>query len=74
LDWLRYTLFFLRGTPNLPAVIPAMDHIDQHLTTAALDRTYSPAVRTALTMGKKTLDCYYVRTDDSEVYQIAMGM
>ncbi|KIK72755.1 hypothetical protein PAXRUDRAFT_43783, partial [Paxillus rubicundulus Ve08.2h10] len=27
------TLFFSRSTPNLATVIPAMDHIDQQLTT-----------------------------------------
>jgi hypothetical protein len=51
-----------------------MDHIDQHLATRSPDRFYSPAVRVALTLGKKTLNRYYNLTDDSEVYRIAMGI
>lgn len=68
------TLFFSRSTPNLATVIPAMDHIDQHLATESLSRLYGPAVRVALAMGKKTMNRYYNLTDDSEVYRIAMGM
>jgi hypothetical protein len=67
------TLFFSRGTPNLATVIPAMDHIDQHLATASLNRTYGPAVRVALSIGKATLNRYYNLTDASEVYRIAMS-
>jgi hypothetical protein len=67
------TLFFSRDTPNLAVVIPAMDHIDQHLATASLNRTYSPTVRVALAMGKSTLNKYYNLTDASELYRIAMG-
>ncbi|KAF9225172.1 hypothetical protein BS17DRAFT_794829 [Gyrodon lividus] len=52
------TLFFSRSTPNLVTVVPAMDHIDQQLTIVSL--------------AKKTLNCYYLLTDSSEVYQIAM--
>ncbi len=29
------TLFFSHDTPNISTVIPAMDHIDTHLATAA---------------------------------------
>jgi hypothetical protein len=68
------TLFFSRSTPNLATVIPAMDHIDQHLATQSLSQLYGPAVRVALAMGKKTMNRYYNLTDDSEVYRIAMGM
>jgi hypothetical protein len=68
------TLFFSRGTPNLATVIPAMDHIDQHLTTQSLNRLYGPPVRVALALGKATLNRYYNLTDASEVYRIAMGM
>ena len=68
------TLFFSQGTPNITTVIPAMDHIDEHLTTAAIDRRYPLAIKAALAIGKKTLNCYYNKTDHSEVYRIAMGM
>jgi hypothetical protein len=55
-------------------VIPAMDHIDEHLATAATNRRYPPAIKAALAIGKKTLNRYYNKTDHSEVYRIAMGM
>jgi hypothetical protein len=69
------TLFFSRSTPSLPTVIPAMDHIDDVLTNQSLDNaTFSPAIRAACTLSKKTLNRYYNKTDHSENYRIAMGM
>ena len=53
-------------------VIPAMDHIDQHLATAATNPSYPHALKAALSIGKKTLNRYYDKTDQSEVYRIAM--
>ena len=50
-----------------------MDHIDQHLATAATSNTYNPAIKAALAIGKKTINRYYSRTDESEVYRIAMS-
>ena len=67
------TLFFSRETPNLAKVIPAMDHIDKHLATAATRGHYSPAIQAALTVGKKLLNKYYAATDHSEMYRIAMS-
>jgi hypothetical protein len=68
------TLFFSRSTPNLAMVIPAMDHIDEMLSTDSINNSISPAVRAALSLAKKTLNRYYDQTDYSEVYRIAMGM
>ena len=51
-----------------------MDHIDTHLATAARNPRYSPSIRAALALGKRTLNRYYNKTDHSEVYRIAMGM
>lgn len=50
-----------------------MDHIDQHLATATTKDEYSPAIKAALLIGKRTLNRYYDRTDHSEVYRIAMS-
>jgi hypothetical protein len=50
-----------------------MDHIDKFLATMS-ERQYSPAICTALAIGKKTIKKYYNKTDHSEVYRIAMGM
>jgi hypothetical protein len=54
-------------------VIPAMDHIDEHLATASLNGLYSPPVRVALAMGKAVLNKYYSLTDTSDLYRAAMG-
>jgi hypothetical protein len=51
-----------------------MDHIDEHLATAAVNRKYCLAIKAALAIGKKTLNRYYDKTDHSEIYRIAMGM
>jgi hypothetical protein len=67
------TLFFSRSMPCLAAVIPAMDHIDETLTSNSLDFEFKPSIRTALGISKKTLNKYYNATDQSEVYRIAMG-
>ena len=67
------TLFFSRGTPNIAAVIPAMDHLDEHLTNATLDPKYPVSIKAAIAIGKKTLNRYYDKTDSSEVFRIAMG-
>ena len=59
--------------PSLATVILVMDHIDKKFTTYSCDRKYLPAICSAVTLAKKTLDCYYSLTDHSEVYHIAMG-
>ena len=66
-------MFFSRGTPNIATVIPAMDHLDSYLTTAALDSDIPVSIKAALAVGKKTLNRYYDKTDHSEVFRIAMG-
>jgi hypothetical protein len=50
-----------------------MDHIDEHLTTASLNRLYSAPVRVALAMGKTILNKYYSLTDASHLYRLTMG-
>ncbi len=67
------TAFFSFATPYLAKVIPAMNHIDQHLTTAACNNAYKPCIQAAITMGKKLLNKYYSYTYHSELYWIAMG-
>ncbi|TFK78513.1 hypothetical protein K466DRAFT_613823 [Polyporus arcularius HHB13444] len=68
------TLFFSRSTPNLAKVIPAIDHIDQVLTTAEVTPDkYNSTIQIACGLGKKTLNKYYLLTDASINYRIAMG-
>ncbi|OBZ79481.1 putative AC9 transposase [Grifola frondosa] len=66
------TLYFSRATPNLAMVIPAMDHVDERLTTDSINRAFDPAVRASLGLAKKTLNRYYSKTDLSETYRTAM--
>ena len=51
-----------------------MDHIDEHLATAATNRIYPLAIKAAIAIGKKTLNRYYNQTNHSEIYRIAMGV
>lgn len=68
------TLFFSCSTPSLAMVIPAMDYIDEVLTTGMLQwNTLDPAIHAAVGLTKKTLNKYYVHTDTSKLYHIAMG-
>ena len=69
------TLFFSQNTPNLATVIPAMDFIKKVLTpSSSTSSNFSLAIRAALTIGTGTLDKYYNKTQESDVYRIAMGM
>lgn len=64
-----------KGSPNLPMVILAMDLLDEVLTDHSLDEIkYLPSICTACAMGKRTLNRYYNKTDESEMYRIAMSM
>ena len=58
----------------MATVIPAMDHIDEHLATASVNADYPAAVKAALAIGKKTLNRYYNKTDHSKIFRIAMGI
>ncbi|KAG6863495.1 hypothetical protein C0991_005417 [Blastosporella zonata] len=49
-----------------------MDLIDQKLTTASLDPKYKAALRASVGIAKKTANCYYNKTDESELLCVAM--
>ncbi|KAF8171479.1 hypothetical protein BJ912DRAFT_860531 [Pholiota molesta] len=66
------TSFFSQSKPNIDGVIPAMDYIDLQLNKSALNSKYSMAIKTAISLGKKTLNRYYNLSDHSEIYRIAM--
>ena len=66
-------LYFSRSTPNLATVIPAMDHIDQVLSTYSRNKSFLPSIRSGVSLAQETLNHYYSRTDQSEVYRIAMS-
>ncbi|KAF8547112.1 hypothetical protein OG21DRAFT_1425432, partial [Imleria badia] len=67
------TLFFSRATPNLATVILAMDHINHQLQMFAQDQKYLPSIHAAVSLARKTLNRYYLLTDNSEVYRIVMS-
>ena len=67
------TLYFSHSTPNLAMVIPVMDHIDQVLSTHSRNKKFLPSIRSGVSLGRETLNRYYSRTDQSEVYRIAMS-
>ena len=49
------TLFFSRNMANNTTVIPAIDHINSHLATAARNKKYLIAIQAALAIRKKKL-------------------
>jgi hypothetical protein len=63
--------FFSRADNTVAHVIPAMDGIEDMLSTSSDE--YSAPIKQALNIGKETLNKYYSKTDASEVYRIAMG-
>jgi len=68
------TLFFSSNSPNVAAIIPAMDAIDEAFANGIIDnQLLSEPIRHALSVGKKTLNKYYALTDDSDIYRMAMG-
>jgi len=69
------TLFFSQGTLNLVMVISAMDVINSMIATMLeASQKFCLAICTALAVGSMTLNKYYNKTDNSEVYCISMGV
>lgn len=67
------TEYFSRGSPNLPSVIPGMDHIDTTFTKLLHNTKTHAAIWASISTAKRTLNRYYSRMDEVEVYRIAMG-
>ncbi|KAG0702689.1 hypothetical protein DFH29DRAFT_804597, partial [Suillus ampliporus] len=69
------TLFFSHSMLNLAMVIPAMDHIDSVFTSTIIRKEQlDPAIYAGLRLAKHTLNHYYLLTDSSATYHIAIGM
>ncbi|KAF5318895.1 hypothetical protein D9611_014718 [Ephemerocybe angulata] len=66
------TMKFSKDEPSLAAIIPAIDKIDKHLASCAINKEYSPALQAAFSLGKKLLNKYYALSDMSDVYRIAI--
>jgi hypothetical protein len=59
--------------PNIVSIIPAMDHLDEHLASIATSPKYGRVIKAAIALRKKTLNRYYDSIDQSKIYQIAMS-
>jgi hypothetical protein len=66
------TLYFSGNAASIAAVIPAMDTLNNSLDSTT-NKTLHPAIRAAMGLARKKLNCYYSLTDDSAVYRISMG-
>ncbi|KAI0079327.1 hypothetical protein K474DRAFT_1567812, partial [Panus rudis PR-1116 ss-1] len=66
------TQFFSRDNACLSTVLPAMDKIDRRLATDSVRKSLKPCIRAACSMGLRTLNRYYDKTDYSDTYRISM--
>ena len=55
-------------------VIPYMDVLTRHVDEFRRDDSLSPMVCEAAKRGRKILDKYYSRTDETIIFRVAMGM
>ena len=67
-------LYFSCADISFTDVIPVMDLFNEELTTNNLDAKYNITLHIVLEQGKKAMDQYYDRSDQSEMYYIAMGV
>ena len=73
------TLFFSTESACVATIIPAMDHIDSVLASTIVDGVddnqmkLHPSITASLTIGKRTLNWYYNKTDHSEIFRITMS-
>jgi hypothetical protein len=58
---------------TVAGIIPAMDKLDKHLRNTAQDEELHPAIQAAMKLARNKMDKYWKKTDDSNVYRIAMG-
>ena len=54
-------------------VIPSMDILTEHLDAFKDNVDLKPVIRVAAARGLMIMNKYYSRTDDSEIYRIAMS-
>ncbi|KAG1731341.1 uncharacterized protein EDB91DRAFT_1058809 [Suillus paluster] len=68
----KATLFFYQDSASIATVIPAMDKLDSHLNPHTRN-PYHPAIKAAMKLARKKINHYYLMTNLSSLYQIAMG-
>lgn len=67
----KATLSFSKAEASIAKVLPAMDKINEVLTSNAVETNYLPSIKAALAIGSRLLNQYYALTDMSDVYRIA---
>ena len=75
--WKIFKTMMLKFSTDMPCitnVIPEMDRMHADLLAACTNEDYSTAICAALKVGMDLLNKYYLITDNSKVYRIAMGM
>jgi hypothetical protein len=65
------TLFFSQDSASVAAVIPAMDRLTNSLNQQTRN-AYHPSITAAMKLARKKMDQYYLLTDSSNAYHIAM--
>ena len=60
--------------PLIHQVIPIIDYLCGHLETVIDDREMHLAIRHVAQNGVSVLDKYYARTDESDMYWMAMSI
>ena len=71
LQYKNVTLFFSQDSTSVATAIPAMDRISNHLNSQT-GKAYHPSITAAMKLTHKKMDCYYLLTDSSTTYRIAM--
>ncbi|KAE9394220.1 hypothetical protein BT96DRAFT_771873, partial [Gymnopus androsaceus JB14] len=67
------TEFFSSNSPNISAVIPAMDKLDENFAIGILDdQVLSVPLQHAVSIGEKTMNKYYELSDSSDIYRVSM--
>ena len=68
------TLLFSKSTSNIVKVLPALDKIEEVLSSDAQELNYLLSIKAALMIGSNLLTHYYELTDVSDVYWITTSM
>jgi hypothetical protein len=66
------TLFISQDSASAAAIIPAMDKLDNNLNPDT-KRTYHLAILASMKLARHKINHYYLITDVSSIYRIAMG-
>lgn len=58
--------------PQVATVMPYMKGIYDRLTNSAITQSYHRAIRAGLILGRKTLERYWLKFDESDSYRLAV--